>query len=100
MSVPVVSASQRARPRSATTVFDRIACGVDRSDESFGPVHLASLVADPVALHGEVEGRSDAQLIERMVARVPGVVGVRSELTWRVDDLSRKYQRNLARTRS
>jgi CBS domain-containing protein len=53
-----------------------------------------------VTLRGEVEGRSDAALIERLVARVPGVVGVTSELTWRVDDLSRKYQREIARTRA
>jgi CBS domain-containing protein len=53
-----------------------------------------------VTLRGEVEGRSDAQLIERLVARVVGVVGVTSELTWRVDDTSRKYQRAQTRARS
>jgi CBS domain-containing protein len=53
-----------------------------------------------VRLRGEVEGRSDAQLIARLVARVAGVVGVTSELTWRVDDTSRKYQRRLARMKT
>lgn len=42
-----------------------------------------------VSLEGEVDERSDAQLIERLVARVPGVVSVDSRLTWRVDDLDR-----------
>ena len=50
-----------------------------------------------VTLGGEVEGRSDAQLVERLVARVPGVVSVTSELTWRVDDLTRKHRRDAAR---
>lgn len=53
-----------------------------------------------VTLRGDVEGRSDLTLIERLVARVPGVVGVTSELTWREDDTSRKYQRQLARMKT
>lgn len=57
------------------------------------------VAAGAVTLHGQVEGRSDAQLIERLVGRVPGVVSVTSELTWRVDDLTRKYERELARTK-
>jgi CBS domain-containing protein len=56
--------------------------------------------AGEVTLRGKVEGRSDAQLIERLVARVAGVVGVTSELTWRVDDTSRKYQRRLTRMKA
>jgi CBS domain-containing protein len=48
-----------------------------------------------VTLRGELEGHSDATLIERLVARVPGVVGVRSELTWRVDDLSRRHRHEI-----
>ena len=39
-----------------------------------------------VTLEGEVDERSDAGLIERLVARVPGVVSVSSRLTWRLDD--------------
>ena len=43
-----------------------------------------------VAFEGLVETRSDAQLIERLAGRVPGVVSVRSSLTWRFDDIRRK----------
>jgi len=39
-----------------------------------------------VILSGEFERRSDAELMPRFVARVPGVVSVRSTLTWRRDD--------------
>ncbi len=38
-----------------------------------------------VVLTGEVDTESDATLLERHVALVPGVVGVRSELTWAID---------------
>jgi hypothetical protein len=37
-------------------------------------------------------------VIESLAARVPGVVGVTSKVTWRVDDENRKYRRELART--
>jgi CBS domain-containing protein len=39
-----------------------------------------------VTLAGEVELKADAELLERYAARVPGVVSVRSELRWRVDE--------------
>ena len=61
-----------------------------------GSVHV-EVDRGEVTLGGEVEGRSDAQLVERLVARVPGVVSVTSELTWRVDDLTRKHRRDAAR---
>lgn len=51
-----------------------------------------------VTLEGEVERRSDARVIESLSARVPGVVGVTSKVTWRVNDQTRKYRRELART--
>jgi CBS domain-containing protein len=51
-----------------------------------------------VTLEGQVDRRSDARVIESLAARVPGVVGVTSKVTWRVDDESRKYRRELART--
>jgi len=51
-----------------------------------------------VTLEGQVDRRSDARVIESLAARVPGVVGVTSKMTWRVDDQSRKYRRELART--
>jgi CBS-domain-containing membrane protein len=40
-----------------------------------------------VTISGEVERRTEAELVPRFVQRVPGVVGVRSSLTWRFDDL-------------
>lgn len=51
-----------------------------------------------VTLDGQVDRRSDVRVIESLAARVPGVVGVTSKVAWRVDDLSRKYRRELART--
>ncbi|HET8741959.1 MAG TPA: CBS domain-containing protein [Gaiella sp.] len=39
-----------------------------------------------VTLSGEVEQRADAELLERFTAAVPGVVAVRSELGWRLED--------------
>jgi len=39
-----------------------------------------------VTLSGEVERRSDAELLPPFVGRVPGVVTVQSTLTWRWDD--------------
>ena len=43
-----------------------------------------------VKLAGMLQTRSDATLLERMVARIPGVVSVTSELTWNVDDTRRR----------
>jgi CBS domain-containing protein len=39
-----------------------------------------------VHLSGKLERRSDAELLPRFVARVPGVVSVRSTLRWKWDD--------------
>jgi CBS domain-containing protein len=39
-----------------------------------------------VTLVGEVDLKADAELLERFAARVPGVVSVRSELRWQVDE--------------
>jgi CBS domain-containing protein len=43
-----------------------------------------------VSLSGKVETRTQAELVEAYVRRVPGVVDVHSELTWTVDDLARR----------
>ena len=51
-----------------------------------------------VQLGGFVERRSDAEILPRFAARVPGVVAVDSDVKWRLDDLSRKGQRALAST--
>jgi CBS domain-containing protein len=46
-----------------------------------------------VVLAGELERRTDAELLERLVSRVPGVVSVRDSVAWRDDDtkLPREY---------
>ncbi len=46
-----------------------------------------------VRLKGHLERRSDAALLERLVARVPGVVSVQADLSWTTDDTSRKSKR-------
>jgi CBS domain-containing protein len=43
-----------------------------------------------VVVAGEVENRSSATSIERHLARLPGVVSVRNELRWGVDDTSHR----------
>jgi CBS domain-containing protein len=43
-----------------------------------------------VKLAGLLQTRSDAILLERMVARIPGVVAVTNEVTWKVDDTRRR----------
>jgi CBS domain-containing protein len=42
--------------------------------------------AGMVALCGQVETRSEAEVIEGLVRRVPGVVSVQTSITWRIDD--------------
>jgi CBS domain-containing protein len=42
-----------------------------------------------VRLSGQVETATDAALLEKLVARVPGVVSVYAELDWRSDDGTR-----------
>jgi CBS domain-containing protein len=42
-----------------------------------------------VVLAGEIEARSDAAVLRKLVQRVPGVVSVRSSVLYRVDDLRR-----------
>ena len=42
-----------------------------------------------VVLAGEIEARSDAEVLEKLVQRVPGVVAVRASVLYRVDDLQR-----------
>jgi CBS domain-containing protein len=49
-----------------------------------------------VTLRGRVKARSDAGLLVGSVSTVPGVVGVRSELTWDTDDVTHPSPRNLA----
>ncbi|HET7027414.1 MAG TPA: CBS domain-containing protein [Candidatus Limnocylindrales bacterium] len=51
------------------------------------PAHFEVGVEDGVArLAGHVERRSTAEIVERVVALVPGVIGVRAEIDWSIDD--------------
>jgi CBS domain-containing protein len=50
-----------------------------------------------VTLAGMLRTRSDVALLERMTARIPGVVTVTNGLTWNVDDLSRKEKYSAGR---
>ena len=43
-----------------------------------------------VSLAGMLPTRSEKSVLEAMTARIPGVVSVTSDLTWKVDDLSRR----------
>jgi CBS domain-containing protein len=56
--------------------------------------HSVSLevIDGEVTISGEVENRTTAELIERYVRRVPGVVGVTAKLTWQIDDLVRRVK--------
>jgi CBS domain-containing protein len=51
-----------------------------------------------VQLTGTLPKRSDAMLLERLAAKVPGVVDVDSRLTWAVDDTTRRERRELERS--
>jgi len=45
-----------------------------------------AVMGGKVTIGGEVDNRSTAELIDRYIRRVPGVIGVRSSLTWQFDD--------------
>lgn len=48
-----------------------------------------------VSLRGLLESRTDATLLERLAARVPGVVSVEADLRWVIDDTSRQAVRSI-----
>jgi CBS domain-containing protein len=52
-----------------------------------------------VRLEGMLHTRGDAELLARLVARVPGVVGVESKVAWQIDDTTRKGRRALEQPR-
>jgi CBS domain-containing protein len=61
----------------------------DVLDRLFGhaPTEVAVHVErGSVALFGQVETRSEAEVIEALVLRVPGVVSVATSIAWKVDD--------------
>lgn len=43
-----------------------------------------------VTLSGQLDRRTDVDLLERLVRRVPGVVAVEASVGWRVDDTTRR----------
>jgi CBS domain-containing protein len=47
-----------------------------------------------VELTGELDSKSEADLLTAFVERVPGVVSLRSEVTYRVDDTKRRFARS------
>ena len=47
------------------------------------------------ALSGRLPGRSDVELLNRLAARVPGVVAVESTVAWDIDETTRKGRRSL-----
>ncbi len=50
------------------------------------------------ALSGRLHTRSDVELLNKLAARVPGVVAVESTVEWDVDETTRKGRRSLERT--
>jgi osmotically-inducible protein OsmY len=48
-----------------------------------------------VELSGQLHTRTDVNLLERLAARIPGVVSVESTVLWEVDDTTRKGRRAL-----
>jgi osmotically-inducible protein OsmY len=46
-----------------------------------------------VELHGELESKSEVELLGTFVTRVPGVVSVRSDVGYRFDDDGRRRRR-------
>lgn len=63
------------------------------------PGKVAVNVENGVALlSGRLPTRSDVELLNKMAARVPGVVAVESTVEWDVDETTRKGRRSLERT--
>jgi CBS domain-containing protein len=52
-----------------------------------------SVVDGVVELGGMVENRTQSELVKAYALRVPGVVDVSSQVTWRVDDQARRLKR-------
>jgi CBS domain-containing protein len=46
-------------------------------------------------LSGRLDKRSDVELLSRMVARIPGLVAVESNVAWDIDDTTRRGRRAL-----
>ena len=63
------------------------------------PGKVAVSVENGVAtLSGRLPIRSDVEMLNKLAARVPGVVAVESTVEWDVDETTRKGRRSLERT--
>lgn len=81
----------RAFARSDVEIETEIREGVLRRDLWVAPERVDARVQHgEVDLAGEVESQEEAKLIEEFVRRVPGVVAVRSGLTWAEDRIGRR----------
>jgi CBS domain-containing protein len=78
----------RAFARSADEILAEARKEVEFHQKLNGDPGTVSVELDEgeVMLTGSVRRRSDADVLPRLVRSVPGVVGVRSELRWSVDD--------------
>jgi CBS domain-containing protein len=61
-------------------------------------VVVVEVTRGAVRLTGNVETRSEAELLERLSARVPGVISVEADLTWAMDDTTWKAKREFERS--
>ena len=83
----------RAFQRSDEEIEREISAGVLLDTLWVDPDAVSLVVlGGNVTIAGEVENRSTAELIEGYVRAVPGVVSVRSLLTWQVDDRSHRTE--------
>ncbi len=88
----------RAFVRSDEEISAEISEDVIQRTLWIAPESIAVTVENgEVRLSGEVETKSDAELIPAFVRRVPGVVSVLSELRWRSGDGHRREGRMFAR---
>ena len=77
----------RAYVRSDDQIADTIRDDVLLRHLLVNPVLFDIAVTDGiVSIRGRAETRSTAEMIERLVAAVPGVIGLQADLTWAIDD--------------
>jgi CBS-domain-containing membrane protein len=85
----IVSRADLLKPflRSDESIRREVAEQILRRTLAIDPSHVTIDVRDGiVALDGHVETKSLAELAERLVEGVEGVVGVKDKLTYRLDD--------------
>jgi CBS domain-containing protein len=81
----------RAFTRSDADIAGEIADDVLKETLWIDPdAHPLAVHAGEVSIGGEVESRTTASLIEASIRRVPGVVKLRSQLSWKIDDTTKR----------